>query len=60
MYFALGFSGGGFSIGPCVGLAIGDYIATGLRPAAIEWLRLNRFAEGPLIRWSNSSAETVP
>jgi len=57
LYFALGFSGGGFSISPCVGKAMAEFIATGARPASIEWLRLSRFAEGRMIQWSNSSAE---
>lgn len=57
LYFALGFSGGGFSTAPCVGQAMAEFIATGTRPAAIEWLRLSRFAEGRMIQWSNSSAE---
>ncbi len=57
LFFALGFSGGGFSVAPCVGHAMAEYITTGLRPASIKWLSLSRFSEGRSIQWSNSNRE---
>jgi glycine/D-amino acid oxidase-like deaminating enzyme len=54
LYYALGFSGGGFSTALCVGRAMAQFIATRVKPSEIEWLRHSRFAERNLIEWSNS------
>lgn len=53
LYFALGYSGGGFSIAPWVGRSMADWIHTGRRPPRLELLGLDRFATGRLIDWSN-------
>jgi glycine/D-amino acid oxidase-like deaminating enzyme len=53
LYFALGNSGGGFSLSPWVGRTMAEFIASGTRPPEIEILDLARFAEGRLISWSN-------
>ena len=55
LYFALGFSGGGFSLSPWVGSAMASLIATGEKPAGMELLRLNRFQAGELLSWSNTA-----
>lgn len=55
LYFALGFSGGGFSLSPWVGSAMARLIATGQGPSGIELLRSSRFEEGDLVSWSNSA-----
>jgi len=54
LYYALGFSGGGFSTALCVGRAMAEFIATRVKPSEIEWLRHSRFEEGDLIEWSNT------
>ena len=55
LYYALGFSGGGFSTAICVGQAMASYIADQTKPAAIKWLRRSRFEEGDTIEWSNAA-----
>jgi sarcosine oxidase subunit beta len=60
LFYALGFSGGGFSTALCVGGAMAQYIATSVKPPEIEWLRHARFAEGDLIDWSNVRKEPAP
>jgi len=54
LYFAVGFSGGGFSTSPWVGNHMADFIAEDSKPAEIELFGLDRFASGELIRWSNT------
>ncbi len=54
LYFAAGFSGGGFSLSPFVGRAMAQFIHEGQRPHEIEILSLRRFAEGRPIQWSNA------
>jgi glycine/D-amino acid oxidase-like deaminating enzyme len=54
LYYALGFSGGGFSTALCVGRAMAQFITTAVKPPEIEWLRHGRFAEGDLVDWSNA------
>jgi len=53
IYFAAGFSGGGFSLSPFVGRTMAEYIATGRRPADIVELSWQRFRDGKTIQWSN-------
>jgi len=53
LYFALGFSGGGFSISPWVGRSMAQFIVDRKTPSQIEPFELKRFAEGKLIRWAN-------
>ena len=60
LFYALGFSGGGFSTALCVGGAMAQYIATSVKPPEIEWLRHARFAEGDLIDWGNVRKEPAP
>ena len=55
LFYALGFSEGGFSTATCVGQAMARYIVDGQKPPEIEWLRRSRFAEGDLIEWGNAS-----
>ena len=63
LYFALGFSGGGFSFSPSVGRMMADMMVDGNKPADAEALRLSRFDEGDLISWGNvdpgSASETA-
>jgi glycine/D-amino acid oxidase-like deaminating enzyme len=53
LYFALGFSGGGFSLSPWVGRAMAEFMVHQKRPAQIEGFDLNRFGEGRTFDWSN-------
>jgi glycine/D-amino acid oxidase-like deaminating enzyme len=53
LYFALGFSGGGFSISPWVGRCMAELMIQPKKRPAVEPLRLSRFAEGKLIQWAN-------
>jgi sarcosine oxidase subunit beta len=53
LYFALGFSGGGFSLSPWVGRAMAEFIFEQKTPPQIERFDLNRFAEGRTFNWSN-------
>jgi len=53
LYFALGFSGGGFSISPWVGRSMAQLIVEQKTPEHLEIFALNRFAEGRPIRWAN-------
>lgn len=59
LYYALGFSGGGFSTSLCVGRAMAQFITTMVKPPEIEWLRTSRFAEGDTIDWGNVSKGTA-
>ena len=53
LYYALGYSGGGFSLSPWVGWMMADFIVDHSKPEEIELLGLSRSAEGRLIDWSN-------
>ncbi|MFN0166974.1 MAG: NAD(P)/FAD-dependent oxidoreductase [Bryobacteraceae bacterium] len=55
LFFALGYSGGGFSLSPWVGAAMARYVSEGVKPPAMELLRLSRFREGATVAWSNSA-----
>lgn len=54
IYFAAGFSGGGFSLSPFVGRTMAEYIDTGRRPDDIVELSWQRFRDGKTIQWSNN------
>ncbi len=54
IFFAAGFSGGGFSLSPFVGRTMAEYIDTGRRPDDIVELSWQRFREGKTIQWSNN------
>ena len=60
LYFALGYSGGGFSLSPWVGSAMARFIVEGIKSPEMQLLRLNRFKEGQLIGWSNSGGVDQP
>ena len=53
LYFALGFSGGGFSLSPWVGRGMAKLIAERQVPPQISRFNLKRFAEGRTFDWSN-------
>ena len=53
LYFALGFSGGGFSLSPWVGRAMAEFMVHQKRPTQIDGFDLNRFGEGRAFDWSN-------
>ena len=55
LYFALGFSGGGFSLSPFIGRALAHLITTGDKIDGMDLLRLDRFFEGESISWSNAA-----
>ena len=55
LYFAIGFSGGGFSTSPWVGKRMASFMAEGVKPKALKIFGLDRFAKGELIRWSNTA-----
>jgi glycine/D-amino acid oxidase-like deaminating enzyme len=57
LYFALGFSGGGFSLSPWVGSTMAQFMVRGIKPPGMELLRLARFREGALVSWSNTVAQ---
>jgi glycine/D-amino acid oxidase-like deaminating enzyme len=54
LYFAVGFSGGGFSTSPWVGQRMAAFIAESSRPADLRVFSLQRFAKGELVQWSNT------
>lgn len=56
LYFALGYSGGGFSLSPWAGAAMARYVSEGVKPPEMELVRLARFREGATLAWSNSAA----
>jgi len=56
LYFALGYSGGGFSLSPWVGAAMARYVSEGIKSPEMELLRLARFREGATVAWSNSAS----
>ena len=60
LYFALGFSGGGFSISPWVGRSMAQFIVEQKTPEHLEIFALKRFAEGQLIQWANVSKMNPP
>ena len=53
LYYALGFSGGGFSSAPTVGRTMAQFIVDEKKPEELHWLRRSRFEDGELITWSN-------
>jgi sarcosine oxidase, subunit beta len=55
LHFALGFSGGGFSLSPWVGSAMARFVVSGVKPSEMELLRLARFQEGASVSWSNTA-----
>ena len=55
LFFAIGFSGGGFSTSPWVGKRMASFMAEGVKPQDMEVFGLERFAKGELIRWSNTA-----
>jgi glycine/D-amino acid oxidase-like deaminating enzyme len=55
LYFALGFSGGGFSLSPWVGSVMAKLMATGEKPPGLDLLRRSRFETGDLLSWSNTA-----
>lgn len=57
LYFALGFSGGGFSLSPWVGSAMARFVDSGVKPAEMELLRLERFQQSDLVSWSNTAQD---
>lgn len=56
LYFALGFSGGGFSSSPWIGQRMAAWMEGGVAPSEVEIFRAGRFATGQLIRWANTPA----
>lgn len=54
LYFALGFSGGGFSLSPWVGRVMAEAIVTGSVPPEMALLGCSRFLENRPIEWSNA------
>ena len=55
LHFALGFSGGGFSLSPWVGSVMARFVVSGVKPPEMELLRLARFQEGASVSWSNTA-----
>ncbi|MFN0169485.1 MAG: NAD(P)/FAD-dependent oxidoreductase [Bryobacteraceae bacterium] len=55
LYFALGYSGGGFSLSPWVGAAMARFITERVKSPEMHLLRLSRFREGTLLSWSNAA-----
>ncbi len=53
LFYALGFSGGGFSLSPWVGRSMAEFIVENEVPQHIERFDLKRFAEGRTFVWSN-------
>jgi len=56
LYFALGFSGGGFSSAPWIGKRMAAWMDSGVPPPGIEAFAATRFDTGKLIRWANTPA----
>ncbi len=54
LYFAVGFSGGGFSTSPWVGKRMAALIANDALPSDLEVFKSGRFAEGKIIEWANT------
>jgi sarcosine oxidase subunit beta len=50
LFVSVGFSGHGFKLSPEVGRLLGEFVATGRRPEALEPLRMSRFDEGRLVQ----------
>lgn len=53
LFFALGFSGGGFSLSPWVGQAMAQFIATAQKTPELRMLSADRFSENRPVHWSN-------
>ena len=56
LFYAVGFSGGGFSTSPWVGKRMAAFIANGNSSSDLEVFRSERFAEGQDIQWDNTPA----
>ena len=56
LFFAVGFSGGGFSTSPWVGKRMAALIMSGTPPDDLRLFSLGRFAADALIEWSNTPA----
>jgi sarcosine oxidase subunit beta len=54
LYYAIGFSGGGFSTSPWVGKRMAAFIAKDTYPQDLEVFRFKRFAQGKTIKWANT------
>ncbi|MBB77130.1 MAG: hypothetical protein CMJ75_21705 [Planctomycetaceae bacterium] len=59
LYFALGFSGGGFSSAPWIAKRMAAWMDLGVSPPEIEMFRAARFNTGQLIRWANTPADEM-
>ena len=59
LYFAMGFSGGGFSLSPWVGRLIAEFIVERQKPRQMERFDLNRFAENRMFDWANVVSKIV-
>jgi glycine/D-amino acid oxidase-like deaminating enzyme len=55
LFFALGFSGGGFSLSPWVGQVMAQFMATAQKTPELSLLSADRFSENRPVRWSNLS-----
>lgn len=61
LYFALGFSGGGFSTSPWIGNRMAAWMESGVAPAELELFAADRFDTGKFIHWANApSAKKSP
>ena len=56
LFFAVGFSGGGFSTSPWVGKRMAALIMSGVPPDDLRLFSLGRFDDDALIQWSNTPA----
>jgi glycine/D-amino acid oxidase-like deaminating enzyme len=59
VHFALGFSGGGFSLSPWIARILAEAIATGRKPEPMRILALSRFREGRTLDWSNAAKSSM-
>lgn len=56
LYFALGYSGGGFSLAPWVGASMARFAMEGVRSPEMQLLRWSRFREGAPLSWNNAAS----
>lgn len=54
LFFAVGFSGGGFSASPWVGKRMAAFIVDGCKPSDLDLFNLTRFERGEPIQWTNT------
>ncbi len=59
LHFALGFSGGGFSLSPWVGRVMAEAVVNGTVPSEMALFGLRRLLENRPIEWSNAGAVTT-